>query len=216
MPSLAHGWDGRPRDVVGLNGGAIDEPGLRPAPVGKVTDEPMAGDRGGHPHTDPPDDEWPAAAKIEPRREGDLLQHPTPLQPAVEAVGGDGRRRGEHRRPVQTDAAMELSPSVAEHRAPVTEIAVARRLALGPIARVVDAHHAERAVHADHGRAPDQDDLQPERALEASVDQAPMQSDRVAEQQGRGGEEQKDPDSAPGKGDGRQRHGRREHAAVPG
>lgn len=64
----------------------VDQPGLRAAAVGQVADEPVTHDRGRHAGAGAPDHEPPAARQIKRRRDRQLLQHPGPLQEAVEPV----------------------------------------------------------------------------------------------------------------------------------
>src|ERR1700734_1615815 len=89
VPSLAHGDQAAIANVVALHAGALDVPRARPLVMGKVTDQPMSGDRGGDPRGYAPDQPGQAADGKEQHRPGQLLRHPGPLEKAVEPIKGD-------------------------------------------------------------------------------------------------------------------------------
>jgi hypothetical protein len=53
---------------------------------------------------------------------------------------------------------------------------VALGLPLSPVSHIVDAHHPDRAGHSDESSEVNAEVLQPQRALEAVVDQPPVHS----------------------------------------
>ena len=160
VPGLAHGRDGGPGHVVGLNARALDPPRLRPPAMGQMADEPVAGDRGRDPGTDAPDHEAPAAQQIQTDRDRQLLQHPGPLQKTIEAIPSDPAQI-EGRRMVELQPGVHLPDCIDRHRPPVGQIIVAVALALGPVAQIMGADHPERPAHAHGGPDPDQPVLQP-------------------------------------------------------
>ena len=58
---------------------------------------------------------------------------------------------------------------------------MADRLTLRPVAKIVQADHAERPGHADQRAEINANPFQPERAIEALVDQLAMHADGVTE-----------------------------------
>jgi hypothetical protein len=160
VPGLAHGREGGPGDVVGLNPGLLHQPGLRTAPVGQMADEPVTDHRGADPGADAPDDESPAADQPERRRDRYLLQHPRPFEEAIEPVPSDAAVV-EGRRLLQNQPPVHLPYGVDQHRSAVGQIVVAVGLALGPVAQVVGADHPERSAHSHRRPEPDEDMLQP-------------------------------------------------------
>ncbi len=76
---------------------------------------------------------------------------------------------------------MHLPEAVAQQRGPVREIGMAVGLALRPVADVVLAYHAIRAGHTDQRAEVDEHLLQPVRAVERAMDEAPVHAQRVAE-----------------------------------
>ncbi len=183
---------------MGLHAGTVHEPGLGSPSVGEMAHEPVAGDRGRHPGEDAPRDPGPAAAQIERQSDWQLMGHPGALHEAVEPAASDLGIRVEFGWPGQVQTAMQLPDRVDQHRPTMREIVVAARLPLGPVAGVVNADHAEGAVHADGCSEPDQHRLDPARAVEAPVDEAPMKAHRVAQEQRRSGGEDEDSQGAPG------------------
>jgi hypothetical protein len=69
-------------------------------------------------------------------------------------------------------------------------------LPLMPVPHVVCADHAERSGHADQRPEPDEQALQPNRRLEAAVDQKPVHPHRMARKQCHNRQEQKDDQAA--------------------
>jgi hypothetical protein len=61
----------------------------------------------------------------------------------------------------------------------VLEKIVAVPLPLRPIAKVVRLDHPKRSLHADQRARPNHASLKPFRALEGSMNQAPVEADRV-------------------------------------
>ncbi|KAK0343955.1 hypothetical protein LTR94_016398 [Friedmanniomyces endolithicus] len=214
VPGLAHGGDGGPGDVMGLDARLAHQPGLRTATVGQMADEPVADDAGRDPGADAPDHETPAAHQPQRRRDRKLLQHPGPSQEPIEGIAADPAQL-ELGRPFQHQPAVHLPPGVDRHRPPVRQIVVTVGLALGPVADVVGADHPEGAAHADQGPEPGQDALQPQRAIEAAVDQPTVKSDRMAQQKRRPCHDDEDCDSGEAEGLGAEDQGGGQHGAVP-
>ena len=215
VPALAHGRDGEERDVMGLNPGLLDQPGLRPAGVGDPSDVPMHGGAGGDPDADTPDHPGPAAQGVERQGDRDLLQHPGLFEEDVEAVVGDPGPRVEARRMAQPQLAVQVPPGIDPEAPAVREVIVAAGLALGPVPGVVDPDRPERPAHADGRAGPDQQALEPLRTIEAAMDQPPVEADRMPRAKHESAGREKHQKGVPSEGQRPKDERRQHHPAVP-
>ncbi|MGT2514025.1 hypothetical protein ACVOMT_07010 [Sphingomonas panni] len=180
VPCLAKGDEGGGGQVVALHAGAVDHPVLRPGAMGDVTDQPMAGDARRDPDGHAPDQPRQPADRPEQQRPGKLLRHPAGLQPAQEAVVAEIGFGDEAGWMVEVEPAVHLPPRILQHRRTMGMERVAIRLALRPVAHVVQPDHAERAGHADQRAEIHEQPFEPARRDEAAMDQQPVQPDRMA------------------------------------
>jgi hypothetical protein len=148
----------------------------------------MAGHRHADPRADAPQQPRPAAEREQQDGHGQLLQHPGPLEEAVEPVAGDARRDLDARRRGQHQPAVQVPGVVGPGAGAVGQVGVAGRLALAPVAQVVALDHRQRPAHAHQRAQVHHQVVQPGRALEAAVDQPPVEADRMADQQGGAGQ----------------------------
>lgn len=149
MPALAHADQSRQPDVVTLSRRAIDDPAQSTLAMGEMADEPMAG----HADTDAdaysPDQPTPAADREKQHRPRQLLPHPGPLHESIEPVGGKPGLQPKFRRVSQHKPAMKLPPCVAPKARSMTGVVMTHRLALRPVAKVVQPDHAIWPGHSD-------------------------------------------------------------------
>ena len=201
VPALAEADQARERDIVPLHRRALDDPRLPALAVGEVADQPMSGNADGDAHCDTPHQPRPAAQHEKQKRPRKLLHHPMAFEPRVEAIVRDAVFQNEGGWAIEHEVAVELVPGVAPEAATVAEVAVARGLALCPVAQIVNAHHPDRSRHADEHAQIDEEMFEPERTGEAAVDQPPVQAERVARAECDGGGEDKQRERARGEGE---------------
>jgi hypothetical protein len=79
----------------------------------------------------------------------------------------------------------------------------------------VESDRPYRAAHADQGSEIDEAPLEPFGAVEAAVDQAAVEADRMAGAQRHAGGEKKDEEGVPGEGEGTEDQRGGQHPAVP-
>src|SRR6185312_7546264 len=102
----------------------------------------------------------------------------------VEAVIGESWFELEDRRVFQHQRAMQLPPGIAPEAGAVAGVVVTRGLALRPVAEIMQPYHAVGAGHADQRAEIDAEPFEPQRAVEACMDQAAVHADRMPEAQG--------------------------------
>ena len=122
-----------------------------------------------------------AAAGKQRQPERKLLPAPRRLEKAVETIlchplldEKEGRMR-------ETNVAVQLLPEIDPPRLRVDEERVTARMALRPVADVVEIDYAERPGDADQHTEVDEKPLEPQRTLIAPVNQAAVEAQRVAE-----------------------------------
>src|SRR6516165_1926798 len=167
VPALAHTHEAGAGNVVALAGRALYDEALAAAAMGEMPDQPMARHAHAHPHADAPHQPACAADRVKQYGPRELLEHPGALDESIEPVVGEPRLRLELGRMRQHEPAMQLPPSVAPEARAMAGIVVTCRLALRPIAKIVDAHHADRAGHPDQCAQVDAQMLEPQRTIEA-------------------------------------------------
>jgi hypothetical protein len=213
VPALAHRDQAVPGE--GLHTGVGHAPEAGAGVVRQVGHHPVSRDADGHANEYAPDEPGPAAECEEQGGEGHLLQHPRAFEPLIPRVDADLGLDDERRRPVEFEAAGQLPERVEPQRLSMGKEVVTPRLALRPVAEVVDLQNADRAGHADDDAEIDQHMLQPFRAIEAPVDQPAVHADRVAEQQGHVGQCGEDQHRRHVRGAGRTGQRDEQQRAVP-
>jgi hypothetical protein len=131
-----------------------------------------------------PDHPTPATEDEEEQCPRKLLRHPMALDPVIEAVARKPRLEFKAWRAVEDQFAMKLPPRVLPEAFTMTEIVVADRLALRPVAEIMHPCHADRPRHAHERAEIDTEMFEPKRTGEALVYQSSVHPNRMAETQG--------------------------------
>src|SRR5205823_2822371 len=101
------------------------------------------------PHADAPHHPAESAEEIEHDGERELLAAPRPIQELVEPIALHALLDHELRRMREADVAVELLPEIPPPRVRVDEKRMAARVALRPVADVVQINNPERSRDAD-------------------------------------------------------------------
>lgn len=159
-----------------LHSTAVDEPTLWAMRMADIAHKPVHryADRDANEHA--PDEPGHAADQKQNRGNGNLMQQPCALQKAMEGVVTDARTRIKTGCVIELKFAMQGPKRILQHALAVSQIRMAIRLSLCPVAQIMRPHHPERTLHADERAEPHEQSLDPFFAFERAMNQPPMKA----------------------------------------
>src|SRR5690606_16775486 len=119
------------------------------------------------------------------------------LHPEINGIVRDARLRREARRALELELAMKLPEAIKQDAASMLQVIVTFWLPLRPVAQIMLVHEAERSGHTYENAGIYHQVFQPERAIEAVVNEAAMHAHGMARTKRNSAQHDERPECAP-------------------